>query len=132
MNYYNQPNFSDLKDKILSDIEIRNYRSEVIFTTRDGEKYRLYHWQDGCESVHLEDIIGDLSDLIGRPLLLAEEISSYQYPEDIKDPNSINYYESFTWTFYKLATERGYVTLRWLGTSNGYYSESVDFEKITE
>lgn len=72
------------------------------------------------------DIAGDLNDLIGTPLLLADEITNEQNvnPEGVKIPE---YQESFTWTFYKLATIKGSVTLSWYGSSNGYYNESVSF-----
>lgn len=98
---------------------------ELIFVCDEGT-FKFYHSQDCCESVDIEDVIGDLSDLIGEPMLLAEE-STGETPSDHKfeyEP------ESYTWTFYKFATRKGYVDIRWLGQSNGYYSEvvSLSFE----
>jgi hypothetical protein len=93
----------------------------------DGSMYSFYHMQDCCESVEIEDIVGDLSDLIGSPLLMAEEVTNEnENPEGVNAPE---YQDSFTWTFYKFATIKGYVTVRWYGSSNGYYSESVNFTK---
>jgi hypothetical protein len=97
---------------------------EVIFTTIDDRVFKFYHEQDCCESVRVEDVCGDLGDLVGVPLNLADEVSNYVHPEE-RDA------ESGTWTFYRFATIKGYVTIRWLGTSNGYYSESVDFAEFT-
>lgn len=102
---------------------------ELLLTTIDGKKYRFSHYQDCCESVTIEDINGSLDDLVGSPILLAEEATSDKNPPDMK-PLSHYQDESFTWTFYKFATAKGHVTVRWHGTSNGYYSESVDFEEM--
>ena len=104
-------------------VKIINNEEELIFVREDGTLFTMAHQQDCCESVRLEDIIGDLDDLLNSPILQAEESISDEHPDDYV---SSGYDESFTWTFYKLATIKGYVTLRWLGESNGYYSEGVD------
>lgn len=114
---------SVLIGKTLTHIERRN--DEILFTTSNGEVYKMFHDQDCCESVEIEDITGDLSDLLHSPILMAEEIVN----ENEGTPKS-KYDDSFTWTFYKFATIKGYVTIRWYGGSNGYYSESVDFKKV--
>jgi hypothetical protein len=97
---------------------------ELVFKSLSGDTFKFYHSQDCCESVAIEDITGDLIDLVGYPFLQAEEISS-----EPPDPGKYFEYisESYTWTFYKFSTIKGSVTVRWLGTSNGYYSESVQF-----
>lgn len=112
-------------------VSIGEKDDELIFICATGEKYKMYHPQDCCESVSIEDIVGDLQDLVGSPILKAEEVSNYEptSKEDIERTKEANDWGSCTWTFYKFATIKGYVDIRWFGESNGYYSESVYFKK---
>lgn len=115
-------NVSLLLGKILTEVTV-NDDSEIYFVTSDGLKYRMLHHNDCCESVWIEDICGDLQDLVGMPLVQACESAGIGPPLNHSD-------ESYTWTFYLFATNRGSVTIRWYGVSNGYYSESVSFEEV--
>lgn len=120
--------FRDLVGKTLASVR-RDGDDRITFTTVTDDEYIMFHSQFCCESVWIEDICGDLEDLVGTPIIVAEEVESGQNPPDAK-PETIEYQDSFTWTFYKLRTHKGDVTIRWYGESNGYYSEDVSFEKI--
>jgi hypothetical protein len=121
--------FSELLGKTLTAVRGAVGDERLEFICADGSIYVMYHSQDCCESVSVESIVGDLADLIGTPILRAEEATNdKEDPPDYKTES--DYRESFTWTLYKLATIKGYVDIRWLGESNGYYSESVDFARI--
>ena len=120
-------NVTELVGKTLVKVE-QVGDEQIVFTAVGGQQYRLYHSQDGCESVTIESVAGDLTDLVGAPILMAEEVTSDVNPEGV----AMAIRDSFTWTFYKFATRKGYVDIRWFGESNGYYSEAVDFEEIEE
>lgn len=117
--------FENLRGKVLTKVEgLEKDNDVVIFTADDGSVYKMYHEQDCCECVSIEDVCGDVDDLIGSEILLAEEVVSDEWPEGVEKSE---WCDSFTWTFYKLATRKGFVDIRWFGESNGYYSESVGF-----
>jgi hypothetical protein len=91
----------------------------------------MLHHQDCCKSVWVDDVNGDINDLLYTPILRAEEVSYNNGDKDLK-PGLFDFNrgdDSITYTFYHLATIKGYVTIRWCGSSNGYYSESVSFEQ---
>ena len=115
-----------LKGKVILDI-IQKDDEELFFLLNDGSVFKMYHEQDCCERVYLYDIVGDFQDLIGSELLMAE--SSTKEPSQ-KEQKELCL-EAGKWTFYKFATIKGYVDLRWLGNSNGYYSTSVYTQLLT-
>ena len=117
--------FEILKGKVLTDIEINEDEDEITFTDSEGVKYLMYHEHEYSEDVYIEDICGDINNLLNTPIVLAEEVSS---TGEVEDEYCEDY--SCTWTFYKLATIKGYVTIRWYGVSNGYYSETVDLVRL--
>lgn len=100
----------------------------IHFVCSDGTEYLMYHEQDCCESVTVEDVCGDLQRLLNTPITLSEDISNEV--EGGRNGWADKWGDHYTWTWYKLATVNEYVTIRWYGESNGYYSESVEFARI--
>ena len=101
----------------------------LLFTCANGVRFVMWHDRECRETVELTDVNGDLSDLCGVPIVLADESNNA--------PDGWNAYEhqdewdaSYTWTFYRLATVKGHVDIRWFGESNGYYSEKVSIYRV--
>lgn len=122
---FEQIPFSTLTGRWIADAWYTPSKDEFWLLDWQGFVYRMAHEQDCCENVVIEDITGDISDLFGY-IALAEEISNAEQNVPTFDDEEYPP-DSFTWTYYKLATVLGRVTIRWLGTSNGYYSEHVQF-----
>lgn len=125
MEYNRCINVSVLLGKTLIEIKKDPFDKKLIFITSCGFIFHMYHDQECCEEVNLEEVIGELEDLIGVPILIAER------RESNTDPKILPYaWNTQKWTFYELATINGRATLKWYGTSNGNHSESVEFYQV--
>lgn len=136
-----------LRGKTLVKIDLED--NIIKFWDDEDNEYHMLHHQDCCEDVFVDDVVGCIDDLLYSPIIEAREASSN--PEDAEyfwknfysdeefvmekmagfpELPSKGMDESETWTFYILTTNKGSVTIKWYGCSNGYYSERVDFEKV--
>lgn len=122
--YTNIPRFVG---KIFTEIIVPDDKRSITFLTNEGEKYLMYHEQDCCEDVLVDDIVGDLDDIKNTEILSAEVVT--QNPKNIK--GHIPKDDSETWTFYHIRSIKGTVSIKWWGSSNGYYSEDVKIIQTT-
>ena len=125
MRYPFEVPFASLVGKTLT--SVTNKGDELLFVCSDGYEYRMYHSQDCCESVSIEDMDGDLQELVGLPITVADESSSSELPEGVEPPECRD--DEETWTFYRISNEKVFITIRWYGGSNGYYSTEVSFQQ---
>jgi hypothetical protein len=94
-----------------------------MLTTASGRKIWIHHDQDCCESVRIEDTQGNWHELIGKVIVEASE--------DVRSSGP-RCSESWTRTTLTFRVDGATVISRWIGESNGYYSESVDIEELTK
>ena len=124
--YDDMVDFSALQGLVLQEIRYLadgDEGNEVLYFITDQGSFAMTHIQDCCEGVAIEDVTGEPQALKGAFIVTAEEAVS-DGVEDASDGSG-------TWTFYRLASHWGDLTIRWFGESNGYYSESVSFYRIS-
>jgi hypothetical protein len=129
------PNFSKLNGATIHKIEGCTQGSDrILFYTSVGI-FQMMHHYNCCESVDVEDVCGDPNDIVDALVVKAEESSSENVEVGVAVPEGWNPEwkpESYTWTYYRLITTKGDLDIRWFGSSNGYYSERVNFEQIRD
>jgi hypothetical protein len=103
------------------------FGQDNLFIRTDKKFFCMRHSQDCCEEVHLIDGFDDLRGLVGSTIISLTKVTNKTDPI----PENVYANDSHLWTFYKIATLKGFATLRWFGSSNGYYSEEVDFEEVS-
>ena len=123
-----KPNRShcDIKDMVGKKIAGIYYDEENFQILTDDCVYAFYHEQDCCESVWLTQVDGISDKIIGSRIVIAEVVTKTG-EDGVIDTDE---YDSITWSFYKIGTNKGMIDFRWQGESNGYYSETVDLIKI--
>jgi hypothetical protein len=114
-SYGNTVNVEKMLGRTIKEVRgLEQYSDEVVVEMDNGDTFTFLHFQDCCESVSLEDFILT-GELVGPAARVYES-------SDGKDGD----YETETWTFYRIETMKGSLFMRWVGSSNGYYSEAVD------
>lgn len=114
--------FSELLGKTIvniSGLQVGSY--QVVLEADDGYIYIMFHEQECCEDVCVKDVCGNVEDLLNTPIRIAEEKEGELKTDE--DGDSM-------FTFYTLATIKGYVDIQWLGWSNGWYSVGVSLGRI--
>jgi hypothetical protein len=113
---------SSLVGEVLTHVD--DCDDEILLTTESGRRIIIKHEQDCCESVHIEGIEGEWHTLIGKVIVEAKnEIASNDCGECG---------ESCTHTELTFKVDDATVISRWIGSSNGYYSEAVELYELID
>lgn len=105
----------------LSAVEHNDDDEVITFTRTDGVQVKMYHEQECCEHVRVEEIHGDLQALVGYPLTTAEVFT--------RDGGESEDGDDRMFTFYRIGNERHLATIRWCGESH-HYSIDVTVEVV--
>ena len=110
--------------EVLTHIDIDTDKDQIRLTTASGRIIMIEHQQDCCEYVRIDGFDGDMATLVGRVIVEATQEET--------DGSNAEEYESRTDTKLTFRTDANTVVSRWIGTSNGYYSERVGLWEIVK
>jgi hypothetical protein len=114
--------FDALVGEVLDAVDIDREKDQILLTTRSGRQFLIHHEQDCCETVEIVGQDGCFLKLVGKPIVEAREIAI-----DTTKDDSLGT-ETTTTLIFRVDDQT--VISRWVGDSNGYYSESVDISEI--
>ncbi len=98
--------FSTLIGKTFSRLEIIKDEAPALFiATQCGQLYGMSDLQQANTIVQIKNSEEELSELIGAKILEAGKTRNNESDADV----------SITWTYFKLLTDKGYVTITWRG-----------------
>lgn len=119
--------FEVLKGQTVAEVIVDNEKSMIVFVCKDGKRYALMHRQECCEEVTLEDFDAKMiENLPGHEIL--EAYGSSEAGEETEEMKEWG--RSSTWTFFVIRTMLDTYTIRFFGSSNGYYSEDAELYEI--
>jgi hypothetical protein len=113
--------FDVLVGEVLDAVDIDREKDQIFLTTRSGRQFLIYHEQKCCETVEISGQDGSFDKLIGKPIVEARD-NAVDTSEEAAD--------SQTTTTLVFRVDDHTVISRWVGDSNGYYSESVDIAEL--
>lgn len=138
------PDISELKGLVITGFNFTN--DEMALRCEDCRGYtpgthrfpvrgfRFFHNRDCCESVTIVSVEGDLAKVLYAEVLEATQDADNSgvgwRPEWGEKPADCYTDESVTRTVFTFHTKDATLRVVWIGTSNGYYSESVDMEEL--
>jgi hypothetical protein len=114
----------DFVGKVITHVDIDPEMDQILLTLDSGVEIMIYHARDGCEHVVIEGTDGSWNNLLHKPILL------FQHDETRSEVHP--HYEYRTDTTLTFTVDGASVINRWVGTSNGYYSEKVDIRELSE
>lgn len=135
----NKTNFFDMIGCKIESVKVDKNKETTTFCFEDEKRVaRFYHEQDCCEEVYIYQTNIDESchgkTIVSIVELIGDEYATKNEQQTVihdKEKHKTVPYECETWTRYEIELDDGSkMFMLWHGVSNGYYSESVNFNWI--